>query len=179
VRRTRPVRLSLESLEDRLVPAAFIVNDVTDNNAGGGGGAGNGAGNKGDLRWCVDQARQSTDATSTITFDAATTNGKPITLQAYIRLPTMKTLTITGNGSNQTTIQYAAGVAANTIFLVDPGATDTLDSMTLSGGGGNGGLGGAIGSQGNLTVKNSVLSGNTAEEGGAIYNAAKGTLTAR
>src|SRR5262249_36175411 len=90
-------------------------------------------------------------------------------------------LTILGNGD---TIARVASAGYFRLFDVAPGASLTLEHMTLQGGEA-GTYGGAIFNQGTLTVSSSILFGNTARSfstdggyGGGIYNAG-GTVTVR
>jgi hypothetical protein len=92
-------------------------------------------------------------------------------------------LTIYGAGAGQTIID--ASVLANEIFDVEPGASLTLEGITLENGQAVAGavtFGGGVYNAGTLTVSDSTFSGDTSSAdvanpggGGAIYN--DGTLT--
>ncbi len=71
---------------------------------------------------------------------------------------------IAGPGPVSVTI---SGNFASQIVVVDPGVTGAISGVTLEDG--SGGSGGAITSQGPLTLSNDVLSGNSAVQGGAVY----------
>jgi len=97
-------------------------------------------------------------------------NGNPlsgtITLQAA--LPAIqKSYNVSGPGSSTLTVN--GNNAAGTIFTVNAGVTSTISGLTITGG--NGGNGGGIYNQGDLTLNDIVLNHNrTAGKGGGIYN---------
>jgi CSLREA domain-containing protein len=74
------------------------------------------------------------------------------------------------------TLTVAAGVPAMRLFHVADGAALTLRDLTLTGGQAPGSGGGAILNEGDLTVIDSTISGNSAELGGGIDNAGALTL---
>ena len=86
-------------------------------------------------------------------------------------------LTITGLGAHNLTI---SGNNQSRIFMVDDGSPTTtisveIDGLTLTGGNASGtqedGYGGAIFTHDSLTVKNSVITGNTAlARAGGVYS---------
>ncbi|MBP2044999.1 beta strand repeat-containing protein [Methanobacterium aggregans] len=81
-------------------------------------------------------------------------------------------MTITGENQDNTIINGQQ--SGNSIFYVGPGITVTITNLTLRNS--TAFNGGAIYNQGNLTVTNCTLTGNTATNyGGAIYN--EGSLT--
>ncbi|MFZ1640435.1 MAG: Calx-beta domain-containing protein [Candidatus Contendobacter sp.] len=108
----------------------------------------------------------------TIDFAPSLNGGPPIVLGSVITLA--KSLTIQGPGASLLAI---SGGGAQQIFDINSGVTVTLDGLTLQDGYAPNG-GGAIHSQGTLTVSRSTLVGNRAEDlshgsyanGGAIYN---------
>lgn len=80
-------------------------------------------------------------------------------------------VSIQGNGATITR-SAAASTAAFRIFVVALGGSLTLNSVMLSNGLADDGVngGGAINSSGSLTVSLSTFTGNTAQEGGGIFN---------
>ncbi|MDL1920884.1 sortase, partial [Chloroflexi bacterium CFX5] len=118
-------------------------------------------------------------ASDTITFAANYT----ITLGSQLPAVTSQ-ITITGNGVSNTIIQAnaAPNIATYRVFEVSATGNLTLDGLTVRHGRCNGSCatdttnGGGIYSNGTLTVTNSALSNNSANQnGGGIYNS--GTLT--
>jgi CSLREA domain-containing protein len=96
------------------------------------------------------------------------------------QLPTVTTdIGIIGKGTTNTIIQANASpnVASNRIFMVSATGTLTLNGVTLANGRCDGscpsgtGDGGAIWNSGNLTIRNSILTGNRSAYGAAVYNA--------
>jgi hypothetical protein len=79
-------------------------------------------------------------------------------------------LTIEGAGAGRTFIK-ASATLGDRIFDVASGANLTLQGVTVE----NGPSGGILNS-GNLTIDNSTLADNSAQDGGGIYNAQGGTL---
>jgi hypothetical protein len=145
----------LETLEDRAVPSAYMVNTLTDTGAG--------SGLVGDLRYCVTNATSGND---TISF------GVTGTLELESALPTLNaSVAIQGPGANQLTV--ARDSASSTdfdIFTVDGAAAVQISGLTLTGA-----TNSAIVNSGTLTVSESTLSGNRSQGGGAIDNS--GSLT--
>ena len=69
------------------------------------------------------------------------------------------------------------GAASYTIFYIQAGLTVVLSHLTLQNGLGSSG-GGAIHTDGNVTIDSCTLNNNAAiDDGGAIYNLSNGTLT--
>src|SRR5262245_41499991 len=181
VRPARRTRLGVECLEGREVPAAFTVATVPE------------------LIGAMTTANQTADA-DTITLAP----GKTFTLNAAIKIgfennwyysytglpviaPAGGSLTIVGNGD---VIERSAakGTPAFHLFMVDAGASLTLENLTLQGGlsysSGRWDVdsGGAINNRGALTlrsvtVQNNVVQGNAGfgALGGGIYS--DGTLS--
>jgi CSLREA domain-containing protein len=101
--------------------------------------------------------------------------GSVITLTSS--LPTIsEDLTI--DGSNVTGLAINAD-GNGRILEIDAGTDVTLRNLRLTGGAAGSEDGGAILNRGNLTVLESQLFGNSAYDGGAIYNSYQGTLTVR
>jgi hypothetical protein len=184
-------------LQERLAPASYTVNALTD--------TGSGSGTSGDLRYCVGLANADASAgrSDTIAF-AASLKGQTISLTKVLQLSgasskTAATITIDGGGqikidggSATGLFQVNAGVRAvlRGLTLSDGSAvtttvptgggistagTLTVSSCTFSGDSAN--LGGGIYNTGTLTVTSSTFSGNSASEGGGIYNVSTLTVT--
>ena len=84
-RRHKRIRLSLEDLEGRIVPATWVVDTLLDNNVGRGG--------MGSLRWCMNQANNG----DTINFQVSGT------VSLTSALPSIsKNITISAAGQNVT-----------------------------------------------------------------------------
>lgn len=83
------------------------------------------------------------------------------------------TMTIGGNGS---TITPDNGAPAFRLFAIAPGGNLTLQDTTVSGGVGVTFVGGGVYNAGTLTLSDSTLSGNSAGDGGGVFNYA-GPLT--
>ncbi len=148
-RRFRP---RLESLEQRLTPANWTVNVLTDTMPNDGGA---GAGMSGDLRYCMDHSGTG----DTVNFSV---NGT-ITLQSQVLVA--HDLTVNG-GTNNVTI--SGNNASRIFFLI---GQDTIENLTLT----NGNRpvsrnGGAILSFGTLTLTNDkFFSNHSGESGGAVF----------
>ncbi|MFQ5487653.1 MAG: choice-of-anchor Q domain-containing protein, partial [Gammaproteobacteria bacterium] len=91
-------------------------------------------------------------------------------------LDILEDLTITGEGSTGTIID---GGGMDRIFQVFAGTTVTLDGLALQNGKSNN-SGGAIASDGNLTIRNAILRNNSTlsptQGGGAIYSSSSLTM---
>jgi hypothetical protein len=138
-----------------------------------------GDGGKGSLRYEI-AAAQSGD---TIVFNKQL-DGGTIHLLSGNELSIGKNLTIQGPGAGLLTITSDTDIINTRIFEIDS-ATVTLSGLTISHGGGrassysddyyDGQGGGILNRFGTLTVSGCTLTGNTADNGGGIYN--YGTLT--
>jgi hypothetical protein len=114
----------------------------------------------------------------TITFDPSVltkTTGNVIDLLSA--LPDLTgNVTIEGPGANVLTVQRDAKDAAFSVLTVDRGATAAISGLTIFGG--SAAFGGGIDNTGSLTVRDSTLSGNSANtDGGGIYNAGSVTVS--
>jgi hypothetical protein len=173
-RATRHVngRPRLEILEDRLAPATYTVNAITDTGAG--------SGLTGDLRYCINQANSTADV-DTIVFDS-TVFKTPQTITLGSTLPTVTDtgLTIKGPGAPLLTV---SGNNQFNVFVFNASSVN-LRGLTISEGLATSFLtGGGILNDGTLTVTNVTLSANSVQQGdhlsyagGGIYNN-HGTLT--
>ena len=146
--------------------AVYIVNVVTDPAPGSGCTV-----SQCPLREAVLAANASTGP-DTIRFSLG--QGSIITLTSPLPLIS-ENLTI--DGSNVTGLTINAG-GNGRILEIGTGADVTVRNLRLTGGAA-GSEGGAILNRGQLTVLESQLFGNSAQEGGAIYNSFQGALTLR
>ena len=171
-KRSRELRLEL--LEDRSVPATFVVNSVLDTVDANPGDmvAADASGNT-TLRAAIMEANEF-PGDDTITFDPAI-NGQAIVLSiagtgedAALTgdLDISSNIVITGNGAANTSID---GDGIDRVFEVHAHATVDLSLMTVANGLEE--RGGGIANDGTMIIANSVFSHNTATSfGGAIYN---------
>lgn|GEM_PF-2901146 len=119
------------------------------------------------LRAAIDEANMLPNCgTITITFNigSATINvGSQLTIKHNVNIvgPDANSVTINGNGLTR-------------LFGVDLSRTASISKLTLTGGNGSGGDGGAILTNGTLTLNAVTLNGNRANNGGAIRS--DGTL---
>ena len=116
----------------------------------------------------------------TITFDPALA-GETVVLATELDI----THALTIDGSNINPQLSISGTNAVRVFYIHPDVTVTLNDLSIEDGVANtvisstwGNSGGGIYNDGNLTVNNSTVSGNTASQwGGGIFNSDTGTLT--
>ncbi|MHB8625625.1 MAG: choice-of-anchor Q domain-containing protein [Aggregatilineales bacterium] len=111
-------------------------------------------------------------AVSGDTIDFSLTYPTTITLTSAA-LTIATAVTITGPGASNLTI---SGNNALQVFIVNNGVTATISGLTIANGKISGNVGGGIYNSGTLTVSNSLVSSNTGDQGGGIYNHV-GTLT--
>ena len=150
-------RLKITSLEDRVTPATFTVLNDADSGAGS-------------LRQAIVEANAAAGADD-IAFDPAFfLTDRVIDLTSGTLAISGSNLTISNPaGPSTVRVNRASGTfgifsVANTAPLV------TIDGLTITGGNaGNAGGISVAGAAVSLTVKNSVISGNTGSLGGAIY----------
>jgi FG-GAP repeat len=155
--RVWPCRLMLEQLEDRTVPASFLVTNLND--------AGDGS-----LRQAILDANGAAGADD-IQFQAGLTGIITLTDELSIT----DSVSIDGPGAEVITI---SGNNATRLFTIDS-QTATVISVSISGltltqgnaDAGNGNVGGAISIiNEELTIANAVITGNTAAtDGGGVY----------
>jgi CSLREA domain-containing protein len=127
----------------------------------------------------------------TITFDSSLSGG---TIQLGSTLNLIQNMTIDGSAlASKITVSGdtdSNGTGDVRVFFVHSGMTVTLDSLIITKGNGTApsiedsitGGGGILNNSGYnpgaaLTVKNSIISGNSADEGGGIKNTSNSTLT--
>ena len=151
----------IELLEDRLAPAAFMVNSTLDTDDGLGFGAVT------TLRKAIRLANVDAVA-DTINFDPALANQTIIL--GGTALPISQPVTITGLGSDMLTINANN---ASRIFIINDGTAADI-AVSISGlrlTGGNTDSGGAIFNTEALTLAACALDHNAADHfGGAVYN---------
>jgi uncharacterized repeat protein (TIGR01451 family) len=180
----KPYRLQLEPLEDRLTPAGPVIYHVTgttDAPLAGGQVTASGANfNATTLRAAVNAAN--TDGhtgTDTIQLPAGhytltAGNGGSLTITA--------SETIQGAGASVTVIDgggTAPGALEDRIFLVEAGANAVAFNGVTIEGGHVSGNGAGIDNFANVSVNNSIITGNVAtgiDSGGGIANEGSGTL---
>ncbi len=154
---TAPLRLQLQSLEERTVPAVFTVTNTLD--AG-----------QGSLRQAVLDANATSEADE-VRFDPSL-HGQTIMLETG-ELAISSALTITGPGADQMTID---GGGQSGILNIDDSQLAELEvnihGLTITGG--MSPFGGGILNFENLSLSEATISGNTAQRGGGILNV--GTL---
>jgi hypothetical protein len=180
-RPSQVVRLALEYLNDRVVPATLTVHTLADTtNSGllslrdaiGAVNAGSAAGLPTSEQAQIDTTNPF-GTNDTIQFASAVTGpGKTSTLSGTELLLT-RSVTVTGPGAANLTVNANN---LSRVFDIGPGATVAFSGLTVTGGRVTGtfglpGVGGGIANQGALTVSNSVISGNTAStDGGGLCN---------
>jgi hypothetical protein len=159
----RPCRPSLELLEDRCVPALFVVNTLADVGAGS-------------LREAITFANNEVlhPGADVITFAPGVTG----ILRLTGALPNLTSnIDIQGPGANVLAVRRDTGGDYRIFLLVDS-VTVAISGLTITNGNAAnlGGGGGGIFNQGTLNLSNCTLSGNTEDFGGGIFNLG-GTLT--
>jgi hypothetical protein len=118
------------------------------------------------LRDAVTAANDNTGVFDDITFASSITG---VTLGGS-QINVTEGVYIQGNGPDATTID---GNNASGIFYLDPAENDPVAfrDLTLTGGAAGGGYGGAIyNNDANIEITGSVLTGNSANKGGAIFD---------
>jgi hypothetical protein len=148
-------RLVLEALEDRLVPSTFTVTNTLDD------------GSVGSLRWAVNQANAN-PGQDWIDFSSAVFNTpKTITLTGGQLTLADTGTTIIGPGAGLLSI---SGNNASRVLQINPGVTEALSGLTLTGGRATDGLGGdGLLNYGTTFLAACNISNNSAgDEGGMI-----------
>ncbi len=137
------------------------VTALTDNAVQTGGA---GAGNAGDLRYCITQANK--NPRNKIVFQ----NGLQGTIQLQAALPEIQKNTIIGGpGANLITVQGNARVGnLYSVFKIDLGVIAEINYLSIQGGRNT--TGGGIENNGILALDGDIITGNTAGDSGGIYN---------
>src|SRR5262245_32004436 len=129
-RSARPsFRPALELLEDRMAPATFTVNVATDSANPANFLTGVGAGNTGDLRYCIAQADNNPGADD-IVFNLLANSTIPLG-QMMRPITDPGGLTIHGDTAVNLTI---SGGGAVRVFFVMNGAVLNIDNLTIANG---------------------------------------------
>jgi CSLREA domain-containing protein len=146
-------------------PTSFTVDDNGDD---GDGNLGDGvcatSGDVCTLRAAIEEANASLASCGAVNININTGSvmisltGGPLTINHDVN--------INGPASRE----VVDGNALSRLLIVNSGKTATISSLTLSGGNGSEGDGGAIQNSGTLTLNRVTLSGNTGASGGAIRN---------
>lgn len=132
------------------------------------------------LREAIEQAALVTQGSPVVRFDAVLFNGGPATIVLNFneQLDITASMDIEGPGADLLTVEVQNFGRA---FSVDDFQGGTISDVSISGltisGGNNPNGGGAIFSRERLIVAESVITGNTAQWGGAIYNDTASQLT--
>ena len=173
--RKKRAQLSVETLEDRRVPAVLTVNSIADDVTADDGLVTRreaiAAANDDAQTDLGDQA----SGADTIVFDADVF-GTPQTINLGEQLSITSELTIQGTGSDQLTIDAQQNSRS---FLVSSDGISTISGLTITNGAS--GNGGGIRNEGTLTVQDSIITrnvvsgSNAGNDGGAIFNS--GSLT--
>jgi len=159
----RTFRPRVEPLEDRLVPAQFLVTPTLDD------------GSTGSLRWAADQAN-ATAGPDEIVFS---TTGEINLIGGQLDI--RDDLIVYGPGAGVLAVGPKLNFSLSRVFHVASGANAIISGLTIERGRSTDGIGGDILNDGTLTLRDCALVNNGHSEGGssggAIYNA--GNLTVR
>jgi len=170
-KRRRRFQPMIEILEERRLLSNYFVNKLGD--------AGTGAGNSGDLRYCINQANANPVA-NTISFDATVfATHQTITLGStdlVLTRPAGAGVPVGFVGSLLTITGPAAGVTIDAGLRTVAFHVDGLMSasgLTVANGGTNAKTtaGGGIFNDGSLTLTDCTSPGGKAANGGGLYNA--------
>jgi hypothetical protein len=165
-------RLALEPLEDRTVPAPFIVTNLND------GGAGS-------LRQAITLANAAADA-DTITFAAGLSGTINLSLvgaddtNAGGDLDILNPVSIQGPGANVLTVRQTAPNERVFDVLPSAAASVVISGLTITGGNGAAGNGGGVNvaTAANLTLSAVEITGNatTGGNGGGVFDGTAGSV---
>ena len=181
---SRPIQLSVESLDERIVPSTLTVTSAQDPSVS----------TAGTLRYAVNQANQDAarGVSDTIVFNTAKMGTNTIALSSPLELKAGRGM-ITIDGGGKVAVGCPVSGHSWATFDVDSGANVDLKGLTLYGRGGYGwGIcdyfgkltvdhctfkdlygqngGGIENYYGDVTVKDCTFSGDHAYYGGGIYN---------
>lgn len=128
------------------------------------------------------QTLQESEPFDVLAFDTEGAFAVPQTIALESQLSLQTSLTLQGPGQARLTLD---GGGASRHLVVERGVTARLAGLTLANGLGQDGtgstlsnsVGGAVVNRGSLTLADVTLTGNRAERGGAVYNAAGAALT--
>jgi Asparaginase len=165
----------LEALENRLAPATFVVNTLADTpDANVGDGFARDTNGNTSLRAAIMEGNAAGNTAITINFRLSGS----INLDSA--LPDLNNnFTIVGPGSANMTVNRNTNAPQFGIFRIPAGKTCSIQGLKITGG--DSGLdGGGIWNRGNLTLIGCDIAYNSASggNGGGVYNADSGTLTA-
>jgi hypothetical protein len=151
-RPVRAYRTRLEVLEDRTLPSTFLVDHLADDTVG--------SGLTGSLRYAITNAADNDHIAFGVTG----------TINLTGALPTLAhSVSIEGPGAAQLTVRHDTGGFYG-IFAVGGGTTVGISGLSITNAYDDFGWGGGIDNSGTLTVSDSTISGNLAENGGGICN---------
>ncbi len=102
---------------------------------------------------------------STITFDSVLNNQE---IAVFGAINVLKPLTIQGPGADKLTLKNVNPPGNNSNVLTTGQSDVTISGLTIKDGNGENAIGGGIRANGNLTVKDSVITNNQAQRGGGI-----------
>ena len=134
------------------------------------GDTGAGSGNSGDLEYAITQA----NANPGSVIDFSVTG----TVQLTQALPDINVdTTINGPGPSLLTVEGGGPGSSFSVLQLQAGITSTISGLTITGG--NARYGGGIGDNGNLTLSDCSITGNSAESngGGIVTGGAAETVT--
>ncbi|PYS23626.1 MAG: hypothetical protein DMF72_08740 [Acidobacteria bacterium] len=145
-------------------PSVFTVADDSDvGDATPGDGVCETVNNTCTLRAAIEEANALTTC-DTIDIDLAT-SGPMLIMLGGTQLTVDHNVNINGPTTDSVTVN---GNAQSRVFTANTGRTVSISNLTLTGGNGSGGNGGAIQNNGTLSLKGVTLNNNTATNGGAI-----------
>jgi hypothetical protein len=157
--RERRFRPSLDHLEDRIVPSAFHVVNLSDVSSG--------FGTSGSLRYCITQANANPG--STIDFTPGLTG--TINLNSVLNIT--QAVEIDGPGAGVITL---SGRNLNQVFVINTTNQVTITDLTIANGRSSF-AGGAIYNFAPLTLSRVTFVNNQSSDGGALYNRGSAAAT--
>jgi Ca2+-binding RTX toxin-like protein len=172
----RSVRLLVEDLETRQVPATFTVLNTNDSGVGS-------------LRNAVAQANANAGADTIVFGDGSGTGGTnfldgtpdtiTLTSGAITFAGDTSLTTVTGTGANLLSV---SGGNIQQVFLINSGISTSISGMTIAHGfvnaGGTAGFGGAVSNSGALSMTDCTINGSSSNSrGGGLANLTGATAT--